>query len=94
MTKAGVAELKASLSKYLDRVQAGEEIVVTDRGRPIALLTRLPEASPEVDRLVRNGVVRPARERLAVDRVLGAKLPRDPKGRVRDALIEERESGR
>jgi antitoxin (DNA-binding transcriptional repressor) of toxin-antitoxin stability system len=30
------AELRSNLSRYLDRVQAGEEVVVTDRGRAIA----------------------------------------------------------
>ncbi len=32
----GVRELKAHLSRYLDRVRAGEPVVVTDRGKPVA----------------------------------------------------------
>lgn len=32
----GVRELKAKLSEYLTRVAAGEELTVTDRGRPVA----------------------------------------------------------
>ena len=35
----GVRELKNQLSGYLDRVKAGEEITVTEHGRPIARLT-------------------------------------------------------
>jgi prevent-host-death family protein len=31
-----VAEAKAKLSKLLDRVETGEELVITRRGRPIA----------------------------------------------------------
>ena len=31
-----VAETKARLSELLDRVEAGDEIVITRRGRPIA----------------------------------------------------------
>lgn len=46
--KVGVRELKNSLSAYLDRVQAGEEIIVTAHGRPVARITPL---SPETDRL-------------------------------------------
>jgi prevent-host-death family protein len=38
MESAGVAQLKARLSEYLSRVKAGEEVLVTDRGRPIARL--------------------------------------------------------
>jgi prevent-host-death family protein len=45
---AGVREVKNHLSAYLDRVREGEEIVITDRGRPVARLTSL---EPEVDRL-------------------------------------------
>lgn len=35
MKKASVSELKASLSEYLARVKKGEEVVVTDRDRPV-----------------------------------------------------------
>lgn len=35
----GVRELKAQLSAYLKRVAAGEVITVTDRGRPVAVLS-------------------------------------------------------
>jgi|RhiMethySRZTD1v2_1073278.scaffolds.fasta_scaffold04746_10 prevent-host-death family protein len=33
-----VRELKAKLSAYLKRAQAGEVITVTDRGRPVAVI--------------------------------------------------------
>jgi len=55
-----VRELKNQLSGYLDRVKAGEEITVTEHGRPIARLTAM---APDVDRraaLVEAGIVRPA----------------------------------
>ena len=38
----GVRELKQHLSEYLDRVERGETIRVTDRGRPKILLVPLP----------------------------------------------------
>ena len=41
MIQVGIAELKARLSEYLARVQDGEEIVVTDHGRPVARLVPL-----------------------------------------------------
>jgi len=67
-----VRELKNQLSGYLDRVKAGEEITVTEHGRPIA---RLTSVGPEVDRraaLIEAGIVRPApasRRRLPSQRV-------------------------
>ncbi|HZU13521.1 MAG TPA: type II toxin-antitoxin system prevent-host-death family antitoxin [Chloroflexota bacterium] len=43
MIHAGIAELKASLSEYPARVQEGEEVIVADRGRPVApLVPRMP----------------------------------------------------
>jgi len=37
----GIRDLKAHLSDCLARVQAGERLTVTDRGRPIATITRI-----------------------------------------------------
>ncbi len=41
----GVRELRQNLSRYLDRVKAGDELVVTERGRQVA---RLIPFAPEV----------------------------------------------
>ena len=46
MTSVGIRELRQRASEYLRRVAAGETIEVTDRGRPVALLTPIPEAPP------------------------------------------------
>ena len=40
--KVGIRDAKAHLSEYLDRVQAGETIVVCRRNEPIAELRALP----------------------------------------------------
>jgi prevent-host-death family protein len=56
MEEVGVRDLKASLSRYLGRVQEGETIVVTDRGRPVARI--VPVAIPEhIARLMAEGRV-------------------------------------
>lgn len=44
--EVSVRELKARLSAYLRRVQRGEEVVVTNRGRPIS---RIVPVSHELD---------------------------------------------
>ena len=46
---AGIRELKARLSEYLRRVQAGETVIVTDRGQPVGRI--IPIAQPLEDRL-------------------------------------------
>jgi prevent-host-death family protein len=56
MTSVGVRELRQRASELLRRVEAGETIEVTDRGRPVALLTPVPEAAP-LERLRAAGEV-------------------------------------
>jgi prevent-host-death family protein len=43
MTTIGVRELRRDASRWIARPRAGEVITVTDRGTPVAQLTRLPE---------------------------------------------------
>jgi prevent-host-death family protein len=59
VAEAGIRDLRDHLSRYLERVRAGEELTVTDRGRPIARL--VPVDGPHTfDRLVAEGIVTPA----------------------------------
>jgi prevent-host-death family protein len=39
MVSMGVRELKGQLSRQLKRVQAGVSITITDRGKPVAVLS-------------------------------------------------------
>ena len=57
----GVRELRQNLSKYLQLVHQGQTLQVTDRGRPVAALGPLPEATGAVGRLTAEGRLRPAR---------------------------------
>ena len=56
MAQVGIRELRQRASEYLRRVEAGETFEVTDRGRPIALLTPIPELPP-LDQLRAAGEV-------------------------------------
>jgi prevent-host-death family protein len=46
MASVGVRELRQRASELLRRVEAGETIEITDRGRPVALLSPMPEGGP------------------------------------------------
>jgi prevent-host-death family protein len=59
--EVGVRELRNHLSRYLNRVRGGEEVVVTDRGRAIARLLPVG-AERALDRLIAEGVVTQARQ--------------------------------
>lgn len=58
-SSVGIRDLKNGLSKYIDRVQAGEEVIVTDRGRPVARLSPLDASADYLADLVTAGLVRP-----------------------------------
>jgi prevent-host-death family protein len=62
MAEAGIRDLRDHLSSYLERVQAGEELIVTDRGRPVARLVPV-DSEKTFDRLVGEGLVVPAATR-------------------------------
>jgi prevent-host-death family protein len=63
----GVRELKAKLSEYLGHAAAGETVIVTDRGRPVARLTGL-DATTRLSRGIEEGWIEPPR-RLALGKV-------------------------
>ena len=94
---AKVSELKASLSKYLARVKAGEEVIVTERGKPVAKLVPMPrDEDPEMERLrdmERRGLVTMGTGRVSDD-FWDLPMPEDPEGLVLKALLEERRTGR
>jgi len=58
-SEVGIRELKNGLSGYIDRVRDGEEVIVTDRGRPVARLSALDAPHDRLAELVAAGVVRP-----------------------------------
>jgi prevent-host-death family protein len=57
--EVGIRALRDRLSEFVGRVRAGEELVVTDRGRAVARLVPV-DHERAFDRLVREGVVEPA----------------------------------
>jgi len=68
-----VSELRAHLSEYLDRAREGAEVVITDRGVPIARLLGLT-ATATLERLAADGVI--ARAAAPRPRASGQPRPR------------------
>jgi prevent-host-death family protein len=66
MRTVGLKVLKNKLSEYVRLAAAGETVVVTDRGRPVAELVP-PQRKPEsvIERGIREGWVRPAKRPFA-----------------------------
>ena len=51
-----ISDLRAHLSEWLDRARRGEEVIVTDRGLPVARLLGL-SSTATLDRLAAEGVI-------------------------------------
>jgi prevent-host-death family protein len=60
MAAVGVRELKNHLSEYLKRVQAGERVEVTERGRPVAVISppAVTPADQRIEAMLREGIAR------------------------------------
>lgn len=83
-----VTELRAHLSDWLARARQGDEIVVTDRGIPVARLLGVDTTATLV-RLAEDGTIaRPRSESRPTARGLARPRPRRP---VADRVSEQRQ---
>jgi prevent-host-death family protein len=98
MKKAGIAELKNNLSRYLDQVKNGESILVLDRNQPVAQIIPLQKAARGVTeredrlaRLERKGLIRRGSGGSGqwLTKLRLVKVP----GSVLQDLLDERRSG-
>ena len=94
---AQVSELKAGLSAYLARVKRGEEIVVTERGQPIARIVPLERRTgDEWERMLqleREGRIRLGTGRIPADFWTMPRPPRVSGSAAVDAVLADREEG-
>lgn len=59
--EVAVTELRAHLSHWIDAVSEGNDIIITDRGLPVARIVAIG-STPVIDRLTAQGIIsRPAR---------------------------------
>ncbi len=96
MKTAAVSELKARLSEYLNRVKSGEEVLITDRGNPVARLlpvSRARSVRPTMATMEKRGLIRLGSGKLPKDFWTMPKAE-DSEGLVLRALLEERKGGR
>ncbi len=82
--EVGIRELRNKLSRYIDRVKEGEEMIVTDRGRAVAKVVPI-DGDDVLERLIAEGKVIPARKN---DRELPP--PIKARGTVSDLVAEQR----
>ncbi len=79
MVEVGTYEAKARLSELIDKAEAGEIVIITRHGRPVARIVAEPE--------VRRARIRATLERMLDNRSRRPKLPVDE-------ILEMRDEGR
>ena len=80
-----VSALRAELKQWIERARDGEDVVVTERGIPVARLSRIGSADL-IERLEREGLLTaPSGERVVADGTerTGARVPTPVSGLVR-----------
>src|SRR4030042_3050426 len=96
MKIAAVSKLKAYLSDYLNQVKAGNEVLITDRGKPVARLvpiSRTKAAAESLTRMEKQGLIKLGSGRLPKN-FWSMTRPERREGLVLKALLQEREEGR
>lgn len=96
MKTASITEAKNGLSALIDRVRAGESVLITDRGVPVARIEPVvagDDPSGRLERLERAGVIRRGTAPVALD-MIRTPAPTLPGGvSAVEALLEERRTG-
>jgi prevent-host-death family protein len=97
MGTATITQAKNQLSALIDRVQAGETIVILERGRPVARLEPVaayPDPTGRLARLERAGLIKIGIKPPPIE-LMRQPPPKLPPGvSALEALLEERREGR
>jgi prevent-host-death family protein len=56
LNRAGIKELKAKLSSYVDRVRNGEHIVITDHGEEVGIILPISKERRLIVSLISSGL--------------------------------------
>ena len=91
MISAGIKDVKNNLSRLLAQVKAGEEILITDRGRPVARIVKENQGDKSIREalgiLVQKGLVALPIRSIPKERISAIEVPGKP---VSEIVIEDR----
>ena len=76
MSEVDLADAKAQLSELVDRVEAGESINITRRGKPVARLVTVPKPRKWIDIAMLQALTRaiPPQQQNAADLVRSMRI--------------------
>jgi prevent-host-death family protein len=91
MISAGIKEVKNNLSRLLNQVKAGKEIIITDRGRPVARIVKETYGDNSIRAalgpLIQRGLIALPSRAILKDRISAVEAPGKP---VSEMVIEDR----
>lgn len=82
-----VTELRAHLGRWIDAAREGNDVVITDRGTPVARIVAI-DAAAVIDRLTAEGII--SRPTTATRPVAGSRRRPAPKHPVAEIVSEQR----
>ena len=96
MATVTITQAKTHLSSLIKKVRHGESILILDRNIPVARLEPLdgtePGQDPRITKLIREGVIKPAKKKLPKD--FWTRPRPKLKGSVVETLLKMREEER
>ncbi|MGH2556687.1 MAG: type II toxin-antitoxin system Phd/YefM family antitoxin [Actinomycetota bacterium] len=84
--EVGIRDFRSQLSRWIEVVKSGSDVLITDRGRPVARLIPATGSRP-LDRLIALGLVQPPS---APRRPIDSRRRVPVKGSVSDLVAEQR----
>jgi prevent-host-death family protein len=91
MAEVGVTQLRQELKDWLERARAGDEVVITERGRPVARLSGI-DVAPLLDRLTAEGRISAAPS--APRPTASGRRRVEAKGGIADLVVADRAARR
>jgi prevent-host-death family protein len=86
MASSGIRELRQRASELLRRVETGETIEITDRGRPVAILAPIPGGGPAARLRATGDLVAAADDLSTLPDPLRLRPGQEPPARVLERL--------
>ena len=91
MISAGIKDVKNNLSRLLAQVKAGEEILITERGRPVARIVKENHGDKSIraalEPLIQRGLIALPSRSILRDCIAAVEAPGKP---VSEMVIEDR----
>lgn len=82
-----VTELRAHLGRWIDAAREGNDVVITERGTPVARIVAI-DATPVIDRLTAQGII--SRPTSGTRPVAGGRSRPTPKHPIAEIVSEQR----